>query len=103
MSILKEHFEIFNKKYFIRCSEYRGDELRFTYHTGMKNWSHWVSIKVIENEVYFQTCRTDPYEDLLPYQYTNYSAHQIGCRIPINETELIHKYMTEYGNFKCNY
>ena len=103
MSLLKEYFEKFNKKYFIRYSEYRGDQIRFTYNTGMKSWSHSVAIKVIDNEFYFETSRTSSYEDLLPYKYTNYSGNKIGCRIPINKTELIHKYMTKYDRFKINY
>jgi len=103
MSILKTHFKDFQEKYFIGYSEYKGDRIEFTYRNTFNQWSHSVSIRVVDDKVVFQTYRINAYETLLPYKFTEYAHNKIGCRIPIEEKSLIHEVLTKYDKFKINF
>lgn len=102
--ILESAFKYLNKLLCINYFEKKGDNekyyIEFTYRNSFNSWSHSVKLIAYEDGVYFQTYRIDEKEDLIQYKFIDYAHKQIGCKIPISETVLIMKVLTEYDNFK---
>lgn len=102
--LLKLAFNSLNGLLVLNAVKSGGNDNEFSYEFSrfhsFNSWSH--SVKLIANEegVFLRTYRIKAKADILKYQYTTYGHNEIGCMIPITETELIVKVLTVYDSFK---
>jgi len=83
------------------------DNIRFTYYTSMKNWSHQQALIINLDGIFLETYRiskkslsVENRNELEKYLKRTFANDDVSYLIPIQEKELVKKSLTEIDRFK---
>ena len=75
-------------------------KIRFTYYSGMKNWSHQATIVANDQGVNFISQRMMKIPGMDKFQRYDFNGSEVDYEIPINDKFLVLKFLVEHDRFK---